>query len=256
MSIAFDKNLAQQTLLELHDVDIGYLPQQPVARIDAWHIRPGEIWALCGDNGTGKTSLVRTLVGLQPALSGQITQAPRIRMAYVAQNQAVANDAPVRVWDRLAGGIEQGWSFLRPVPSAGQQAKIYALAEKFELTKLLQAPYQHLSQGQKQRVDMARALLAHPQVLVLDEPSSGMDFTRERAAFAALAHRVHTEQLALVMVAHHLPALWQVATHWAVLLGDGQTMRHGTKDQMAQDPKFRARYQHLLSEVVSSSDGP
>lgn len=235
-------------MVAMHDVQIGYAPQQAVAQIDVWRIYPGQLWALCGDNGTGKTSLVRTLVGLQRALAGELTRAPGLRMAYVAQSQAVANDAPVRVWDRLVGGLEQGWSFLRPW--ASKPNAIAALVEKFELSAFLQEPYQHLSQGQKQRVDIARALLARPDLLVLDEPSSGMDFANERAAFAVLADMVKAEHLALVMVAHHLPALWHVATHWAVLFRATDTMLQGPKDMMAAHPKFQARYQHLLLDAV------
>lgn len=155
-------------------------------------LRGKEIITLIGPNGAGKTSLIRILLGLNEATAGEVKRKENLRIGYVPQRVNVPDVMPLRVCDFLnvtgQYSIEQCSKILKEVSS----------------DYLLYSPIQNISGGEMQRVLLARALLKKPQLLVLDEPASGMDIIGQQALYETIRHIRDKYDCSVLMVSHDL----------------------------------------------------
>lgn len=141
--------------------------------------------ALVGPNGSGKSTLLDVLAGALPATSGRVTGLAGVAVAYVPQHSAVTPDLPITVGETIAMGRwrERGLlGRLRP----GDRAVVAECATLLGLTDLLAAPLSQLSGGQRQRALVAQGLATRAAVLLVDEPTAGVDETTRRALLGAL----------------------------------------------------------------------
>lgn len=202
-------------------------------------LHQGETWALIGRNGSGKTTLMRTLLGLQPRVGGHIERAPGLRLGYVPQRGDVDPSIPGRVVDLVRAGLDRGWSFLDPrVPRRGRAAVAAAL-QAVDAEALADRPFRTLSEGQKQRALIARALVGDPAVLVLDEPTSAMDPVIEAQVFALLDRLRRERGLALVIAGHRLGYVPRFATHALLLDRVGDRVEAGPAADVLASDAFR-----------------
>ena len=214
---------------------VGYRGRGILPPIDLV-VRRGELWALVGRNGGGKTTFLRTLLGLLPKVAGERRVAPGAAIGYVPQRVETDPAVPARVVDVVRGGVDQGWSFLDPRASRRAAGRVAKAMSDTQTTELAEAQLAALSEGQRQRVHLARALVVDPALLVLDEPTSAMDARAERDAFDLLVRVQRERALAVVVVSHHLSHLATRATH--VLYVDAQpsgadgVVRAGPVDEM------------------------
>ncbi|GMV42285.1 MAG: hypothetical protein AMXMBFR64_40010 [Myxococcales bacterium] len=207
-------------------------------------LRRGELWGLVGPNGAGKSTLLRTLLGLLPRVGGAIDTTPGLRVGYVPQRSELDMTGPRRVVDVVRGGAEQGWSFLSPLAPLRARAAVRRALRDAHAEPLAAAQLSELSEGQKQRVLLARALASEPALLVLDEPTSAMDGRTERAVYAVLQELRAARSLAVVMVSHHVALLADHATHLALADGDCGLFLSGPADVVSADPSFRSQWGH------------
>jgi len=206
-------------------------------------VRAGEMLAVAGPNGAGKTTLLRLLAGLMRPSAGEV----RIR------GQRPTRDDP---GPRRAIGLLSHHTFLyddlTPAENLHFTARLYGLTdpagatraalEEVGLTARADTPVRHLSRGLLQRAAIARALLHQPDILLLDEPFTGLDAPsadRFRALLAAQLARGR----ALVLVSHHLAEAWDLATHVAVLSGGRWALEGSRPSDLAA---FHARYAELV----------
>jgi len=110
------------------------------------------------------------------------------------------------------------------------------------MTGLAGTPFAHLSEGQKQRVFVARALVSRPHMLVLDEPTAAMDALAEKEVFQLLARLGSTRRLGIVVVSHHMEHALEVATHALFVDRDDSICVAGPKMDVVRDPEFVLRY--------------
>jgi iron complex transport system ATP-binding protein len=170
-------------ILSGHNLSIGYRDRVVGSHLDI-SLRPGEVLALLGPNGGGKTTLLKTLLGLLPPKGGEVqlggrpltsyTARERARhIAYVPQSHAAtfAFDVETIV---LMGRTAHGTLFSRPSP-ADRVVAIHML-ERFGIAHLADRPYTNISGGERQLTLLARALAQEPQFVVLDEPTASLDF--------------------------------------------------------------------------------
>lgn len=174
----------------------------------------GEFAALCGPNGGGKTTFLKAALGLLPLRSGSIEvlnttpQAARPRVGYVPQVKTFNAAFPARVVDVIAANRKGRWP-LRLGASERESARAALAAVGGE--RLLEASLRSLSGGEIQRVYLARALVTKPALLLLDEPTAGVD-PRGRAEFLELLAAVaKSGELAVVLVTHSAGAVRQLA---------------------------------------------
>ncbi|HUQ05249.1 MAG TPA: ATP-binding cassette domain-containing protein [Kofleriaceae bacterium] len=164
-------------------------------------VERGHLLLVLGRNGTGKTTLIRTLLGLLPPVSGSIEWTSGAKRAYVAQAGALDASVPVRARDIVRWGGLRGWSFVRPwqrTPAAAVSDGLRALS----VEDLAGRQARELSGGQLQRVMFARVLASGADVAILDEPTASMDAAGERAVYATLAKLAHERAFTIVMVTH------------------------------------------------------
>ena len=244
----------------IEDLRVGYsgVPLLPSIRLA---IRPGELWGLIGANGSGKTTFLRTLLGLLPRVGGRLELQPGVTIGYVPQRSDLDLSVPARVVDIVRGGLDRGWSFLLPAIHLRRAGAVERAMRDTETLHLAQTQFARLSEGQKQRVLLARALASDPQVLVLDEPTSAMDIVAERAVFDLIDALRGQRELAIVVVSHHVSLLVSYATHALFLDVDLQLAAAGPLEEVANHEVFARRYGLLAdlrrgipAEALSAAD--
>ena len=153
---------------------------RPVLRRASFEVGPAERTAFVGPNGGGKTTLVRTLLGILRPDSGRVVffedgtgEIPRPRIGFLSQRSTLAFDAPLSAIDLVAFSLSPKAGFRRGAP-AGEEARAALLRAGLD-DRLLDVPVGLLSGGQRQRVLLARAIAGSPPLLVLDEADTALD---------------------------------------------------------------------------------
>ncbi len=153
---------------------------RPVLRRASFEVRPAERTAFVGPNGGGKTTIVRTLLGILRPDSGRVVffedgtgEIPRPRIGFLSQRSTLAFDAPLSAIDLVAFSLSPKAGFRRGAP-AGEEARAALLRAGLD-DRLLDVPVGLLSGGQRQRVLLARAIAGAPPLLVLDEADTALD---------------------------------------------------------------------------------
>ncbi len=240
MSEAGRPHEARTPVLALRGLVAGY-GGRAVTRPVTLELRQGQFWALLGRNGSGKSTLLRSVLGLQPAIAGSTHLPTGVRVGYVPQRSALQEDTPARVVDVIRDGAETGWSFLRPF-RRGVRGCVDDALTACRCEELAARQFSTLSEGQKQRVLVARALAGHPAVLVLDEPSSAMDRVAERELHALLRDLTDARGLAVLLVNHHLDVAAEYVDHMLMLDGPAGEPVAGTVGDVMASALFAARY--------------
>jgi len=190
-------------ILSGHDLTIGYRDRVVGSHLGV-ALKTGEVLALLGPNGGGKTTLLKTLLGLLPPKSGEVRLDDRPlaiytarerarRIAYVPQSHAATFPFTVETVV-LMGRTAHGTLFSRP--SAADRAISARMLERFGIAHLADRPYTMISGGERQLALLARALAQEPKFIVLDEPTASLDFgnqgrvMREIRALGASGHGV------------------------------------------------------------------
>ena len=145
----------------------------------------------------------------------------------------------------VEAGVDRGWGFLR---WGGRGDRVQHALQEVSAEELAREPYGHLSEGQKQRVLMARAIASDPNVLLLDEPTSAMDPIAEQAIFELIDGLRQARGLAVMIASHAMSVLPAIATHVIFLDRDDQIVLAGPRDTVVADPHFRHRYGNVLPE--------
>jgi cobalt/nickel transport system ATP-binding protein len=197
--------------MRLHEVSFAYSPEAPVLREINLAIAPGERLILLGANGAGKSTLLSLLNGLLTPTAGSVHGDQRL-VATVLQDpdDQLFADTPLR--DVALGPLEQGFDDV-----AAADAARAALAQ-MGVAHLAARPIFSLSLGEKKRVALAGALVVRPEVLLLDEPTAGLDWPGTEALLETL-HLLSAEGTAIVAATHDTDALLAWATRGLVLAG-------------------------------------
>ena len=191
-------------------------------------IHPGEFYAIVGANGSGKTTLMKLGIGLLHASSGTVrlfgTPVQDFRdwhkVGYVPQRAAARPVLPVSVDEVVRSGLAGHLGLFRR-PSAAHRDRIEHVVDIMGLAPIRSAPINRLSGGQQQRALIARALVTAPRLLVLDEPTTGVDADAKHALREALDHLVDVEQVAVAYISHD-PEGFDGLAHHVVEVADGR----------------------------------
>ena len=213
-------------LLMLNNVSVGY-GREAILHGVQLRVARGSFTALLGANGSGKTTLLKTIVGILPPLAGRVefpaSSGPPPVLGYVPQRETldplylVSSHEVVLMgtYGRLGAGRQ---------PSASDRQFALECLEKTGVADLRQQRFSMLSGGQKQRVLIARALATRPDILVLDEPTAGIDTTATRGILELLRELHRQRGLTILMVNHDLAAVRQNAQH-VIWLHEGQVIQ-------------------------------
>jgi zinc transport system ATP-binding protein len=237
-------------LLTCRGLLVGYQGHAILPPVDLT-IRRGELWAVIGRNGAGKTTWLRTLLGLLPPVRGEVHRdVSGLSLTYLAQRQTFDELYPLRVRDVVGMGLERGMSFWRPYRHAKSPAVSRALA-LVGASELMDRPFRQLSEGQKQRVLFARVAASAPDLAVLDEPTSAMDWVAEREALELLQRLRHELGMGLVIVSHYLGLAREFADRALLVDRDGGQLVTGTPREVLEHDLFRKRYDDATLGALS-----
>ncbi len=204
-------------LIRVTDASFGY-ETTPVLEHVNLTIGPQEFTGVVGPSGSGKTSLLRLLLGTSRPQRGTVTRRPGIAVAYVPQVETVSWNFPVTVQECV---LMSRTGRLLPWASRQEKADAAQILDRLGIGPLAGRHIRELSGGQQQRMFIARALLRRPQLLLMDEPTTGVDLT-SRHDMLHLLGDLNAEGVAIVLTTHdlngvaaHLPRL--VALHKTVI---------------------------------------
>lgn len=197
----------QTAPLSIHDMTVAYHRKAVIWDID-YDAPAGKLIAIVGPNGAGKSTLIKAVLDLVPMVSGQVYvfgkpyRSQRGRVAYVPQRESVDWDFPVSALDVVAMGLYRkiGWCF--PVTRKYRLAAMEAL-NRVGMADFAYRQIHQLSGGQQQRVFVARALVQHADLYLMDEPFAGVDASTERA-MVGLLHELRGEGRTALVVHHDL----------------------------------------------------
>jgi len=240
------------TVARLSEVTFGY-GERPVLENVSLRIEPGTFLGLLGPNGSGKSTLVELLLGLREPDSGSVelfgrpatARSATQRVGYVQQDvTATAHGVPVTVREVVGTGRRSGIGLgVRD----DERTAVDAALQRVGIADLADRRLDRLSGGQKQRAFIARALAAEAELLVLDEPTVGVDATA-REQFYGLLAALNEAGMTIVLVEHDIGVVTEHATRVACL--DRELHFHGPADDFADSDGFERAYgseQHVLS---------
>lgn len=236
-------------LVRLRDVELGYRERTVLSGVD-WEIGAGELWFLLGANGSGKTTLLRAILGLLGPRRGEIdrdtTRADRSQIGFVPQQCQIQATLPTTVREVVALGLVGAG-----VPRAEHPARIAEALAAIGLADFEARPFGSLSGGQRQRALLARALVRRPRLLILDEPTEGLDVASEGAFLERVAALPRARGVAVLFVTHRLEIAARLATHVAIV-GEGGLVA-GPRAVALAHPRARAVFGPALDRVSGTA---
>lgn len=211
-------------VLEAHRLVLGYRGETVLRDVD-WTVRAGEFWFLLGPNGSGKTTLLRAVLGLLQPRAGSLERSETASLehvGFVPQHTRHNPTLPTTVRELVSlGAVGSGGA------RRGRERLPWAL-ERVGLQGLAGRDVRALSGGQRRRALVARALVRRPRLLVLDEPTEGLDVASEEGFLETVGDLHRAEQLTVLFVTHKLRLAARLATHVA-LFRDG-AVRSGPRE--------------------------
>lgn len=249
-------------VLELADVTFRRDGKQIIDGISLT-VQPGEHWALLGPNGAGKSTLLGFCAAITFPTSGTVhilgEQMGRVELARLRHSIGHVNprhrlQSPLTIRDVVLTGITatidtpMHWS-----PSADDCARADTMIAAVGLTGKADEVWPTLSQGERGRTLIARALISEPKLLLLDEPTTGLDVAAREQLLETIDSLDETHpDVASILVTHHLEELPTSTTH-AVLIADGRTVAMGPAQQTVTTDNVSTAFAHPV--VVSHDEG-
>ena len=223
------------SLIEVNDVTLGY-EGQPVWEHLSFRIGRGDYLAIVGENGSGKSTLLKSLLGLLKPMSGIIERADSLKagaIGYLPQQTKAQKDFPATVYEVVLSGFlsaKQGRFFY----TAKEKSAALMNMGKLGILEKRDKCYRELSGGQQQRVLLARALCAAGELLILDEPVTGLDPAAAQDLYRTLAYLNEKEGIAIVTVTHDMENALRYAS--AILHAGQKQWFYGTAQEYLASP--------------------
>ncbi len=220
------------------DVTLGY-EGKAISHHVNFTVNAGDYLCVVGENGVGKSTLVKTILNLRKPLGGEIIRGDGIKeyeIGYLPQQTMVQRDFPASVWEVVLSGCLNrcGW---RPFYTSGEKAICEENLVRMQIEDLKNRCYRELSGGQQQRVLLARALCAAQKILLLDEPVAGLD-PRVTVEMYELIQKLNQEGITIIMVSHDIHAAVRYATH--ILHMDNQPLFFGKTEDYVNSSIYQS----------------
>lgn len=223
-------------LITLHNVSVKYGARNVLSHVSLT-LTPGKILTLLGPNGAGKSTLVNVILGLIQPSEGTIEKQLNLKIGYVPQKLQLDSTLPLTVERFISLHI------------GCKKSDILPALKRVGAQHLLKMPMQKLSGGETQRVLLARALLNQPQLLVLDEPTQGVDVNGQIALYSLIEELRNELNCAVLMVSHDLHLV--MAKTDEVLCLNQHVCCSGTPSAVSQHPEFVAMFGKHHSEQLA-----
>lgn len=230
-----------------------------------WEVKEGENWGILGLNGSGKTSILNMITAYEFPSTGNISvlgykfgesYLPDLRREIGFVSSSLSRFSQTIEYETIEEIIVSGkfasFGLYEEVTKADWE-KADDLIERFRLNKLKGKPYNHLSQGERRRVLIARSLMNDPKLLILDEPCSGLDIL-SREQVLDLIKEIDRSGCSIIYVTHHIEELVKDITH-VMLLNEGKIVAAGPKEDVIKDDLLSETF-HLPVNVRWEENRP
>lgn len=210
-------------------VSLGYDSKEIVSNLD-FQVNEGDYLCIVGENGSGKSTLMKALLGIHKQIRGDIVFGDGLKkgdVGYLPQQTSVQRDFPASVEEIVLSGF-QGKKRFSPFYSAKEKNEAKENMEKMKVLEFKDRCYRELSGGQQQRVLLARALCATAKVLLLDEPTAGLDPKVTNDMYALIKEINERDKITVIMISHDIGAALQYSSH---ILHMGEQTFFGTVHQ-------------------------
>lgn len=215
------------TLIETQNMTVAMGGHIALRHVD-FSIDAGEIVTIVGPNGSGKSTLLKALIGAVQPKSGCVVCKPKLRIGYVPQKLHIDPTLPITVQRFLS------------LPTRRKKQEIDDALDRVGAPDLHNKQMFALSGGQFQRVLLARALLEKPELLILDEPTTGLDQPGSAALYRLIEELRTDLGAAVLMVSHELHVVMSASDR--VICLNGHVCCHGAPDIVASAPEYRALF--------------
>lgn len=208
---------------------IGYDGKAIVQNMN-FSVNTGEYLCVIGENGAGKSTFMKTLLGLQPPIQGEILFGDNLKqneIGYLPQQTEVQKDFPASVREIVLSGCQNQLG-LRPFYNRKEKSYAEAILNKLQITDLAEQCYRESSGGQKQRVLLARALCATKKMLLLDEPVAGLDPKAAKEMYYLIQKINREENITVIMISHDIQIAVNYASH---VMKIGPNIFYGTSEE-------------------------
>lgn len=200
----------------------------------------GENWAILGRNGSGKTTILEMMMGYLFPTKGKVkvldytygecdVREVRKEIGYISQTLIEKLALKDPVWEVVATGAYAFLRFYQHIPDEVRE-EAYAKLADIGFSHLAEQPFGTLSQGERKKVLLARSLMAHPKLLIMDEPCAGLDLYERENMLQAVDH-LRKQNIGVVYVTHHIEEIMPLFTHVA-LIKDGKVAAAGPKKEV------------------------
>lgn len=228
-------------IIEIKDVNWQRNQKKILENIN-WTVQKGEHWAVLGLNGSGKTTLLNMVNGYIWPTTGTLSvlgekfgktdiRKLRRRIGWVSSSLQSRINGYTRIEDVVVSG-KFASTGLYDSPTEADFAKAFKLMEKLNITKLTGKFYEVCSQGERQKILIARGLMAEPELLILDEPTNGLDFLSREELLQTIEELINdANSPTIIFVTHHIEEILPAFTH-TLLLEKGQVFSEGKRTEL------------------------
>ena len=233
-------------LITIQNLSLGYESRAIIENLN-FSVNTGDYLCIVGENGCGKTTLMKTLLHLQEPIDGSILTGDGLKkneIGYLPQQTIVQKDFPASVREIVLSGC-QGRCRLRPFYTREEKDLADTNMQRMGILDLKNRCYRELSGGQQQRVLLARALCATRKILLLDEPVSGLD-PKVTSQMYETIQKLNKEGITIIMISHDIKAAVRYASH---ILHIGEKIFFGTREEYMESDigKMFLREQEVIS---------
>lgn len=245
-------NLLSTSNLNIH------IANTPVCHNLNMTCEPGEVWGILGRNGKGKTTLLHTLAGLRPSVSGEIlireNNILELSRKKIAQQLGVLlqhheDSFPATVIETVITGRHPHLTHWQWESQNDWECAHQALST-VQLSHLSERPINQLSGGERQRVAIATLITQNPDIMLLDEPNSHLDLKYQIQLLNHLCQQTRTQGKTTIMTLHDLNLAARYCDKLILLLGDGETLT-GTSKELLNESNLQKLYDHPISRIES-----
>ncbi len=232
-------------LIEMQGASIGYT-MPPIVENIALRVADGDFMSIVGPNGAGKSTLLRTMLGILPVLAGRVTRKSDLRLGYVPQRSRIDPLYPSSALEVVRqGGMGRGGPRKGFTPANAVDAE--TALKRLDIAGLANRRFRDLSGGQQQRVLIARALVTSPELLVLDEPTEGLDLPSEKQILDFITALNRDQGMTVLLVAHKLSIIANRAQKVVLINKDTGRFAAGDTDEVLTAERLSDLYAYPMT---------
>lgn len=232
-------------MIRCKNLAVGYGAQIVKEGIN-FEVKEGDYLFICGENGTGKSTLMKTILGLIEPISGELIRENGVEIGYLPQKNQSQKDFPATVKEIVLSGClpRCGW---RPFYNSAEKLRVKEAMERLNLTPLANRCFRELSGGQQQRVLLARALCTSAKLLLLDEPTTGLDPEITRDLYELLKELNEEDSITIIVISHDIEG---VRLYGEQVLSLGEEIFYGSAEDFTRS--YDERSKHICGNCMTN----